>query len=41
MSCGSIEGAVTSGLEAASDILRQLGCTVHFPIVGAILQETT
>jgi len=37
MCCGSIEAAVTSGLEAARDILAKLGCTVNFPIVGSIL----
>lgn len=34
--CGSIEAAVTSGLQAAQQILSQLGCTVNFKIVGAI-----
>jgi hypothetical protein len=36
--CGSIEAAVTSGLEAARHILQQLGCTVRFPIVGPIFE---
>jgi len=35
LSCGSIEAAVTSGLEAARDILEKLGCQVHFEIVGS------
>ncbi len=34
--CGSIEAAVTSGLEAARQILEKLGCDVQFPIVGAL-----
>jgi uncharacterized protein with NAD-binding domain and iron-sulfur cluster len=41
LSCGSLEAAVTSGLEAARDILRTLGCEVHFPIVGACFERTT
>jgi hypothetical protein len=41
LSCGSIEAAVTSGLEAARDILHSLGCTVHFPIVGACFERPT
>lgn len=36
LSCGSIEAAVTSGLEAANDILTLLGCKVNFPIVGRL-----
>ncbi len=39
LSCGSIEAAVTSGLEAARHILRNLGCDVHFPIVGAVFGD--
>jgi uncharacterized protein with NAD-binding domain and iron-sulfur cluster len=36
LSCGSIEAAVTSGLEAAKGVLEALNCEVHFPIVGAL-----
>ena len=39
LSCGSIEAAFTSGLEAARDILETLGCTVEFPITGAIIDK--
>ncbi|HWK82872.1 MAG TPA: FAD-dependent oxidoreductase, partial [Caldimonas sp.] len=39
LSCGSIEAAVTSGLEAARDILQKLDCTVNFKIVASILRE--
>jgi hypothetical protein len=39
LSCGSIEAAVTSGLEAARDILEHLGCRVHFPIVGPSVER--
>lgn len=35
LACGSIEAAVTSGLEAARLLLWELGCTVNFPINGA------
>lgn len=35
LACGSIEAAVTSGLEAARMLLWQMGCQVHLPIVGA------
>lgn len=38
-SCGAIEGAVTSGLEAARHLLWQLGCKVHFPISGPMFDE--
>lgn len=38
-SCGTIEGAVTSGLEAARHLLWQLGCTVHFPISGPMFDK--
>lgn len=41
LSCGSIEHAVTSGLEVAADILRSLGCTVNYPIVGALPPPST
>lgn len=41
LSCGSIEHAVTSGLEVAADILRSLGCTVNYPIVGALPSPST
>lgn len=40
LSCGSIEAAVTSGLEAARRMLRSLNCTVRFPIVGAIDEDS-
>lgn len=40
LSCGSLEAAVTSGLEAARDILLTLGCQVHFPIVGDCFERT-
>ena len=39
--CGSIEAAVTSGLEAARHLLWTLRCTVHFPIVGPFYDEDT
>lgn len=39
--CGSIEAAVTSGLEAARHLLQALGCTVHFPITGALSGKDT
>lgn len=39
LSCGSIEAAITSGLEAARDVLQALGCKVDFPIVGAIFER--
>lgn len=38
-SCGAIEGAVSSGLEAARDLLWQLGCTVDFPITGPMFDK--
>ena len=41
LSCGSLEAAVTSGLEAARDILVTLGCKVDFPIVGDCFERTT
>jgi uncharacterized protein with NAD-binding domain and iron-sulfur cluster len=41
LSCGSIEHAVTSGLEAAASILRSLDCTVDYPIVGSALPTET
>jgi hypothetical protein len=34
--CGCIEGAITSGLEAARSILEAHGCVVNFDIVGAM-----
>jgi hypothetical protein len=37
-SCGSIEAAVTSGLEAARHILEAQGCTLNFTIVGSLLE---
>lgn len=37
LSCGSIEAAVTSGLEAACEILNSIGCTVTFPVRGSLL----
>jgi len=41
LSCGSLEAAVTSGLEAARDILVTLGCKVDFPIVGDCFERIT
>ena len=38
-SCGAIEGAVSSGLEAARHLLWQLGCTVDFPITGPMFDK--
>lgn len=39
LSCGSIEAAFTSGLEAARHLLETHGCVVNFPIVGSILEK--
>ena len=40
LSCGSIEAAVTSGLEAANHILETLGCVVDgFRIIGPVVEQ--
>lgn len=37
LNCGSIEAAVTSGLEAARSILDNLECDLNFSLVGSLL----